>query len=373
MNNTGKNFNASFGPTALLGIGLNDVILPWDKKIFSSLWVLLWQLVSVKKERKKNNNNNLVSTSTCYLLGQYYDTNQQHLTKVLNCNCNGEGKLHHFSQSFSPNWETAGDSHLWRLRASLMEFLTTRQLLLAGRGEEASGSSMLGSLCKKREETCWRHTTDELCVLVNNRKWLYQRSWGIDGWNGLCLGFSDGDLRGKGEWMWEGAALTYVMLLGVSDTYNSSSFSVGVAVGGGRIRLLESWVVVRRCLHSRNTHGKDSVKLFTLNCVLDGQASANGPLSLCASWPPPLLSPPPPLPLQVTAVSLQQKQQQLRWRSPRPGRWPPLSGCWWRLVPCRRSVPPSPSCWPAVILLSALCQMKKTKKVRASDPTMSMV
>lgn len=28
-----------------------------------------------------------------------------------------------------------------------MEFLTTRQLLLAGSGEEASGSSMLGSLC----------------------------------------------------------------------------------------------------------------------------------------------------------------------------------------------------------------------------------
>lgn len=28
-----------------------------------------------------------------------------------------------------------------------MEFFTTRQLLLAGRGEEASGSSMLGSLC----------------------------------------------------------------------------------------------------------------------------------------------------------------------------------------------------------------------------------
>lgn len=37
-------------------------------------------------------------------------------------------------------------THLWRLRASLMEFFTTRQLLLAGRGEEASGSSMLGSL-----------------------------------------------------------------------------------------------------------------------------------------------------------------------------------------------------------------------------------
>lgn len=40
----------------------------------------------------------------------------------------------------------AGETHLWRLRASLMEFFTTRQLLLAGRGDEASGSSMLGSL-----------------------------------------------------------------------------------------------------------------------------------------------------------------------------------------------------------------------------------
>lgn len=40
-----------------------------------------------------------------------------------------------------------GGVMLWRLRASLIEFFTTRQLLLAGRGEEASGSSMLGSLC----------------------------------------------------------------------------------------------------------------------------------------------------------------------------------------------------------------------------------
>lgn len=40
-----------------------------------------------------------------------------------------------------------GGVMLWRLSASLMEFFTTRQLLLAGRGEEASGSSMLGSLC----------------------------------------------------------------------------------------------------------------------------------------------------------------------------------------------------------------------------------
>ena len=39
------------------------------------------------------------------------------------------------------------DDYLLRLRASLMEFLTTLQLLLAGRGEDASGSSMLGSLC----------------------------------------------------------------------------------------------------------------------------------------------------------------------------------------------------------------------------------
>lgn len=42
-------------------------------------------------------------------------------------------------------------THLWRLRASLMEFFTTRQLLLAGRGEEASGSSMLGSLCSRTQ------------------------------------------------------------------------------------------------------------------------------------------------------------------------------------------------------------------------------
>lgn len=40
-----------------------------------------------------------------------------------------------------------GGVTLWRLRASLMEFLTTLQLLLAGSGDEASGSSMLGSLC----------------------------------------------------------------------------------------------------------------------------------------------------------------------------------------------------------------------------------
>lgn len=38
------------------------------------------------------------------------------------------------------------EAYLWRLRANLMEFFTTRQLLLAGSGEEASGSSMLGSL-----------------------------------------------------------------------------------------------------------------------------------------------------------------------------------------------------------------------------------
>lgn len=39
-----------------------------------------------------------------------------------------------------------------------MEFLTTRQLLLAGRGEDASGSSMLGSLCGKTEEKHMSHT-----------------------------------------------------------------------------------------------------------------------------------------------------------------------------------------------------------------------
>lgn len=45
------------------------------------------------------------------------------------------------------------DTHLWRFSASLIEFFTTRQLLLAGRGEEASGSSMLGSLCSKETAT----------------------------------------------------------------------------------------------------------------------------------------------------------------------------------------------------------------------------
>lgn len=49
--------------------------------------------------------------------------------------------------SVSSNTGGFGGVMLWRLRASLMEFFTTRQLLLAGRGEEASGSSMLGSLC----------------------------------------------------------------------------------------------------------------------------------------------------------------------------------------------------------------------------------
>lgn len=47
----------------------------------------------------------------------------------------------------SSNTGGFGGVMLWRFRASLMEFFTTRQLLLAGRGEEASGSSMLGSLC----------------------------------------------------------------------------------------------------------------------------------------------------------------------------------------------------------------------------------
>lgn len=46
----------------------------------------------------------------------------------------------------TPYIQITDETHLWRLRASLMEFFTTRQLLLAGRGEEASGSSMLGSL-----------------------------------------------------------------------------------------------------------------------------------------------------------------------------------------------------------------------------------
>lgn len=44
-------------------------------------------------------------------------------------------------------------TYLWRFRASLMEFFTTRQLLLAGRGDEASGSSMLGSLWGGK----WQH------------------------------------------------------------------------------------------------------------------------------------------------------------------------------------------------------------------------
>lgn len=47
-----------------------------------------------------------------------------------------------------------------------MEFLTTRQLLLAGRGEEASGSSMLGSLCKQRDE---KHVGDT--QLMNSVYW----------------------------------------------------------------------------------------------------------------------------------------------------------------------------------------------------------
>lgn len=54
--------------------------------------------------------------------------------------------------------------------------------------------------------------------------------------------------RREGEW------LKVLRLLGVCDTYNSSSFSLGVAVRGGRIRLLESRVVGRRRLHRQNTH-----------------------------------------------------------------------------------------------------------------------
>lgn len=64
-----------------------------------------------------------------------------------------------------------------------------------------------------------------------------------------------------------------VMLRGVSDTYNSSSFSLGVAVRGGRIRLLESRVVVRLRLYRQ--HAKGEVKLFALTCIFDGKSSAN--------------------------------------------------------------------------------------------------
>lgn len=80
------------------------------------------------------------------------------------------------------------EAHLWRLRASLMEFFTTRQLLLAGRGEEASGSSMLGSLWgKETTRVPIRACTlsSQNCSGLQRRHYLC--SWGINGWNGLSL------------------------------------------------------------------------------------------------------------------------------------------------------------------------------------------
>lgn len=94
------------------------------------------------------------------------------------------------------------ETYLWRLRASLIEFFTTRQLLLAGRGEEASGSSMLGSLWGEnnihqittdtRPEVTFLptdltarltlirgHKTIEMCRLQGKGNWRNRKtSWG---------------------------------------------------------------------------------------------------------------------------------------------------------------------------------------------------
>lgn len=54
-----------------------------------------------------------------------------------------QNNINNFTRSHN---RQMAEAYLWRLSANLMEFFTTRQLLLAGRGDEASGSSMLGSL-----------------------------------------------------------------------------------------------------------------------------------------------------------------------------------------------------------------------------------
>lgn len=59
-------------------------------------------------------------------------------------------------------FKATGGTDVLRLRASLMEFLTTRQLLLAGRGDDASGSSMLGSLWNRKQENNQLKIKDEL-------------------------------------------------------------------------------------------------------------------------------------------------------------------------------------------------------------------